>query len=76
VLLRKQRQMAGIQAAKAKGVRFGRTKRLTPAQVQELSQLRAVGVPMADLRQRFHLGRTAIYRYLAMPQEPQAEAAD
>jgi DNA invertase Pin-like site-specific DNA recombinase len=74
--LRKQRQMAGIAAARAKGVRFGRTKRLTLVQVQELCQLRAAGVPMAALRQRFFLGRTALYRYLKHAQPREAEAAD
>jgi DNA invertase Pin-like site-specific DNA recombinase len=74
--LRKQRQMAGIAAARAKGVRFGRTQRLTPAQVQDLCQLRAAGVPMAELRQRFSLGRTALYRYLKHGPSVEAEAAD
>jgi DNA invertase Pin-like site-specific DNA recombinase len=74
--LRKERQLAGIRAAQAKGVHFGRGKALTPAQVAELRQLKAAGVPMAELRQRYGLARGSLYRYLAAPQEPQAAAAD
>jgi len=74
--LRKERQLAGIRAAQAKGVHFGRGKALTPAQVAELRQLKAAGVPMAELRQRYGLARGSLYRYLAAPQAPQAAAAD
>jgi DNA invertase Pin-like site-specific DNA recombinase len=73
--LRKERQMAGIQAAQARGVHFGRAKRLTPPQVAELRQLKASGVPMPELVQRYGMTHTSIYRYLAAP-HGQAEAAD
>ena len=74
--LRKERQREGILAAQKKGVHFGRAKMLTPAQVEELHQLRAAGMPVAALRQRFGMTRTSIYRYLAATLPTQAEAAD
>ena len=74
--LRRERQMTGIRAAQAKGVHFGRGKALTPAQVAELRYLKASGVPMAELRQRYGLARGSLYRYLSHEQAPQAEAAD
>ena len=63
--LRKERQREGILAAQAKGKHFGRARKLTPAQVQELQTLRASGMPVAELRQRYAMTRTSIYRYLA-----------
>src|SRR4029450_8896493 len=63
--LRHERQMEGIAMAKAKGVHFGRAKRLTARQVQELGTLRSQGVPIRTLIRQYGLGKTAIYRYLA-----------
>jgi DNA invertase Pin-like site-specific DNA recombinase len=63
--LRKERQREGILAAQAKGTHCGRTKRLTPQQVVELQHLRAAGVPVAELKHRYGMTRTSIYRYLA-----------
>jgi DNA invertase Pin-like site-specific DNA recombinase len=73
--LRKERQMAGIAAAQARGVHFGRGKRLTPSQAAALRQLKATGVSVPELVQRYGMSRTSIYRYLARPLS-QAEAAD
>jgi DNA invertase Pin-like site-specific DNA recombinase len=73
--LRHERQMAGIHAARARGTRFGRRKHLTPAQAQDLRQLRAAGVSIAALCQRFALGRTALYRYLAQGRQDDTQAA-
>src|SRR5207253_8463114 len=42
--LRAERQREGIDKAQRAGVHFGRTKALTPAQVDELRALRAEGV--------------------------------
>ena len=50
--LRAERQREGITKAKRAGVHFGRTKALTPAQAEELMQ-------------RYRVGKTAVYRYLA-----------
>ena len=75
--LRHERQMEGIAMAQAKGVHFGRAKRLTARQVQELGTLRAQGVPIRTLMQQYGLGKTAVYRYLhtstpTLPAETQA----
>src|SRR5215813_11659414 len=63
--LRHERQMEGIAAAKARGVRFGRQHRLTTWQVQELRQRRAQGVLIKTLMQDYRLSKAALYRYLA-----------
>jgi len=80
--LRHERQMAGIQAAQAKGVYFGRQKALTPVQVATLCQRRSQGATIRELMQEFQLGKSAICRYLARARQRQqtqqglAEAAD
>jgi len=62
--LRAERQREGIEKAKRAGVHFGRTKALTPEQVEELCRLRAEGVKLVTLMPRYRIGKTAIYRYL------------
>jgi DNA invertase Pin-like site-specific DNA recombinase len=70
--LRAERQREGIVKAQRAGVHFGRSKALTAAQVDELQTLRAQGVTLKALMHRYHLGKTALYRYLAgaQPAEP------
>src|SRR2546421_47090 len=62
--LRAERQREGIAKAKRAGVHFGRTKALTREQADELRALRAEGVTMTTLMQRYGIGKTAVYRYL------------
>ena len=59
-----------------RGVHFGRAKRLSSQDVQELHRLRALGVPVAELTQQYGLTRASIYRYLAeQPVGARAEVA-
>ena len=63
--IRAERQMDGIQNAKARGVSFGRKKRLTQQQCSELRQKRAQGVRIKTLMQDYNLSKSSVYRYLA-----------
>jgi DNA invertase Pin-like site-specific DNA recombinase len=72
--LRAERQREGIDKARRAGVHFGRTRALTSAQTDELRSLRAQGVTLSGLMQRFCLGKTAVYRYLAGPDAAADEA--
>jgi len=62
--LRAERQREGITKAKRAGVHCGRTKALTREQADELRALRAEGVTLTALMQRYRIGKTAVYRYL------------
>jgi DNA invertase Pin-like site-specific DNA recombinase len=73
--LRHERQMAGIQAAQAKGVHFGRRKALTPAQVAMLGRRHTQGATIRELMQEFQLGKSAICRYLAQGRQGDTQAA-
>src|SRR5205823_7433423 len=62
--LRAERQREGIAKAKRAGVHFGRTKALTTDQAEERRALRAQGVTLTALMQRYRPGKTAVYRYV------------
>jgi DNA invertase Pin-like site-specific DNA recombinase len=62
--IRAERQMDGIQKAKAQGVHFGRNKTLTNAQIAELQQRRQQGELIKALMQEYNLSKASIYRYL------------
>jgi DNA invertase Pin-like site-specific DNA recombinase len=60
-----ERTRAGVTAAKARGVKFGRKSKLTRQQVQQAVKLIAQGERAADVAASFHVGRTTLYRPLA-----------
>ncbi len=62
--LRAERQMDGIQKAKDRGVRFGRKKKLTLQQMDELRRRREQGVLIKTLMQDYRLSKASVYRYL------------
>ncbi|AGF53689.1 resolvase (plasmid) [Synechocystis sp. PCC 6803] len=62
--IRAERQMDGIQNAKARGVRLGREKQLTEQQVLELRQRREQGTLIKILMKDYKLSKASIYRYL------------
>ena len=62
--IRAERQMDGIQNAKARGVKLGRDKHLTEQQCLELRQKRAQGVLIKTLMKDYKLSKASVYRYL------------
>jgi DNA invertase Pin-like site-specific DNA recombinase len=70
--IRKERQLDGIEAAKGKGVAFGRKAKLTPAQVEAMKARRAAGALIKDLMREYGLSKASVYRLLG---ESTAEAS-
>ena len=66
--IRAERQMDGIKKAKERGVRFGRSKKLTPQQRIELQQRRAQGELIKTLMRDYGLSKSSVYRYLEEPE--------
>jgi DNA invertase Pin-like site-specific DNA recombinase len=62
--IRAERQMDGIQKAKEKGVKFGRKKKLTKQQRDELRKRRQKGELIKDLMKDYGLSKASVYRYL------------
>lgn len=59
--LRKERQLEGIAAAKAKGVYKGRKPSIDPAVVKQLA---AEGVRPSEIAKRMGVARSSVYRFL------------
>ena len=62
--IRAERQLDGIQKAKANGVRFGRQRTLTQAQITDLQQRRKNGELVKSLMKAYGLSKASVYRYL------------
>lgn len=62
--IRAERQMDGIQKAKARGVHFGRKQTLTSDQVAELRHRRGQGILIKTLMHDYRLSKASVYRYL------------
>jgi DNA invertase Pin-like site-specific DNA recombinase len=60
--LRRERQMEGIAAAKARGVYAGRKPRIDPAEVRQLRDGEKLGP--AEIARRLGIGRASVYRVL------------
>lgn len=63
--LRKERQMAGIQRAKAKGVYTGRKPTLNSQQKAEIKTKRSNGMNPTQLSREYGVSRATIYNVLA-----------
>ncbi len=60
-----ERTHAGIQAAKRRGVKFGRKPKLTPQQIAHAVKLIDKGQRQEDVAALFDVNRTTLYRALA-----------
>ena len=60
--LRRERQLEGIAAAKARGVYRGRKPRIDPAEVRRLRE--AEGLGASAIARRLGIGRASVYRLL------------
>jgi len=64
--IRAERQMDGIQNAKARGVPFGRHKTLTRQQIAERQARRQQGIAISTLMHDDRISKAAVYRYLGV----------
>jgi DNA invertase Pin-like site-specific DNA recombinase len=72
--LRAERQIDGIQSAKARGVVFGRHKCLTRQQIVELQARRQQGTLIRTLMSDYRIAKATVYRYLSEANHTPAEA--
>jgi DNA invertase Pin-like site-specific DNA recombinase len=61
----RERTTSGRAAAKQRGVRFGRPRKLNPDQAQVASQLLAEGKTVRDIARTFNVHEATIYRLAA-----------
>ena len=62
--IRAERQMDGIQKAKARGVQFGTQPKLSEEQIIELRQRRENGELIRELMRDYGISKATVYRYL------------
>ena len=62
--IRAERQMDGIVKAKERGVAFGRKKKMTTQQIEELKERRKSGTLIKTLMADYNLSKASVYRYL------------
>ncbi len=62
--IRAERQMDGINKAKERGVAFGRKRKMTQEQINELRERRKNGVLIKTLMADYDLSKASVYRYL------------
>lgn len=62
--LMKERQREGIELAKARKAYKGRTRKLTPAQAQEVRKMVEQGTAKATIAKHFGVSRETVYAYL------------
>jgi DNA invertase Pin-like site-specific DNA recombinase len=66
--LRRERQLEGIQAAKARGIYKGRKPSIDAAEVRRLREQEKLGP--AAIARRLGIGRASVYRVLGKPAPP------
>lgn len=62
--LARERTVAGLAAARARGAQPGRPKRLTADRLEVARQLINSGKPVTEVARTLEVGRTTLYRYL------------
>src|ERR1700691_1048768 len=60
-----ERTQAGMKEARRRGVKFGRKKKLAPAQITKARKLIEAGERVEDVAALWNVGRTTLYRALA-----------
>ena len=63
--LRRERQAAGIKAAKARGVYIGRLPGTTKAKPQRARQLKSQGLTAAEIATSMGISNRTVFRYLS-----------
>lgn len=66
----KERTQAGVQAAKARGVRLGRRPRLNAGQIEHARALIGSGESPSAVARTFRVGRSTLYRALRAAGDP------
>ena len=67
-----EKRRDGIAAARAKGVRFGRPRLVSPKLQTEAVALKESGIAMPEIARRLNLGVSTIYRLLAAQKDQES----
>ncbi|SHJ46962.1 Helix-turn-helix domain of resolvase [Paramaledivibacter caminithermalis DSM 15212] len=60
----RERTLAGLEAARKRGIKLGRKFKLEDADIERMEQMRKAGIPVSDILDYFKIGKTTYYRYI------------
>lgn len=64
----RERTMAGLRAARARGRAGGRPPKLSPKEIKTIrALLKSAEIPVAEIAARFHIARSTLYRAILKP---------
>ncbi len=64
----RERTVAGLTAARARGRTGGRPPKLTPKEIKTIrALLKSAEIPVAEIAARFHIARSTLYRAILKP---------
>lgn len=69
--INKERTLAGLEAAKKRGVKLGPKYKLTDKDVNKMKQMKEAGMSVKDILEYFNIGKTTYYRYINNSSEDQ-----
>jgi DNA invertase Pin-like site-specific DNA recombinase len=62
--LNRERTLAGLEAAKKRGVKLGPKFKLTDKDVEKMKQMREAGMSVKDIMDYFEISKSSYYRYM------------
>ena len=62
----KERQLEGIQNAKAKGVKWGPKPKLNKRQIIQMAEDKESGLSVTELMAKYNIGKTSVYRLISL----------
>ncbi|SHK59308.1 MULTISPECIES: recombinase family protein [Tepidibacter] len=62
--INRERTLAGLEAARRRGVKFGPKFKLTDKDIKKMKQMKDVGMSIKDILSYFNIGKTTYYRYI------------
>lgn len=62
--INRERTLAGLEAAKKRGVKLGPKYKLTDKDVNKMKQMKKAGMSVKDILEYFNIGKTTYYRYI------------
>jgi DNA invertase Pin-like site-specific DNA recombinase len=64
----RERTLAGLNAARARGRKGGRPSKLSPKEIKTIrALLKTADIPVAEIAQRFGIARSTLYRVIIKP---------
>lgn len=62
--INKERTIAGLEAAKKRGIKLGRRFKLDEEDIIKMKQMRSAGISIKNITKYFKIGKTTFYRYI------------